>query len=56
MLCLTPHMGSTAREPRDEMASRVVQNIERFLAGKRPFDVLNPEVYGEAARNVEVIG
>jgi hypothetical protein len=38
------------------MALRTVSNIERFLAGKRPFDVLNPEVYGEAARNEEVIG
>jgi hypothetical protein len=38
------------------MALRAVENIERFLAGKRPFDVLNPEVYGEAARNREVIG
>jgi phosphoglycerate dehydrogenase-like enzyme len=53
---LTPHMGSTARETRAEMALRAVENIERFLAGKRPFDVLNPEVYGEAARNREVIG
>ena len=53
---LTPHMGSAARETRDEMALRTVENIERFLAGKRPFDVLNPEVYGEAARNDEVIG
>jgi lactate dehydrogenase-like 2-hydroxyacid dehydrogenase len=53
---LTPHMGSAARETRDEMALRAVENIERFLNGKRPFDVLNPEVYGEAARNEEVIG
>jgi lactate dehydrogenase-like 2-hydroxyacid dehydrogenase len=53
---LTPHIGSAARETREEMALRTVANIERFLAGKRPFDVLNPEVYGEAARNEEVIG
>ena len=53
---LTPHMGSAARETRDEMALRTVGNIERFLAGKRPFDVLNPDVYGEAARDDEVIG
>jgi len=53
---LTPHIGSAARETREEMALRTVSNIERFLAGKRPFDVLNPEVYGEAARNEEVIG
>jgi hypothetical protein len=38
------------------MALRAVHNIERFLKGKRPFDVLNPEVYGEASKNDEVIG
>ena len=53
---LTPHMGSAARETRDEMAMRTVNNIERFLNGKKPFDILNPEVYGGAARNDEVIG
>lgn len=53
---LTPHMGSAARETRDEMALRTVENIERFLDGTRPLDVLNPEVYGEAARRTEVIG
>ena len=44
---LTPHYGSAARETREEMALRTVANIERFLAGERPMDVLNPEVYGE---------
>jgi len=53
---LTPHIGSAARETRDEMALRTVHNIERFLQGKRPFNVLNPEVYGEAARVDEAIG
>lgn len=53
---LTPHMGSAARQTREEMARRTVVNIERFLAGERPFDVLNPEVYGEAPRDREVIG
>ena len=53
---LTPHIGSAARETRDEMAMRTVNNVERFLNGKRPFDILNPEVYGGAARNDEVIG
>jgi hypothetical protein len=38
------------------MAMRTVNNIERFLEGKRPFDVLNPEVYGDAARSEEAIG
>jgi phosphoglycerate dehydrogenase-like enzyme len=53
---LTPHIGSAARETREEMALRTVENIERFLDGLRPLDVLNPEVYGEAARRTEVIG
>jgi glyoxylate reductase len=53
---LTPHMGSAARETRDEMALRTVENIERFLDGERPLDMLNPEVYGEAPRRTEVIG
>jgi phosphoglycerate dehydrogenase-like enzyme len=53
---LTPHMGSAARETREEMALYAVKNIERFLAGERPFNVFNPEVYGEAARKDERIG
>ena len=53
---LTPHMGSAARETREEMALRTVENIERFLDGVRPLDVLNPDVYGEAPRRTEVIG
>jgi glyoxylate reductase len=53
---LTPHMGTAARETREEMAMRTVENIERFIDGKRPLDVLNPEVYGEAARHDERIG
>ena len=53
---LTPHIGTAARETREEMALRTVENIERFLDGKRPLDVLNPEVYGEAATRDERIG
>ncbi len=53
---LTPHMGSAARETREEMAMRTVKNIERFLAGERPYDVFNPEIYGEAAITNERIG
>jgi lactate dehydrogenase-like 2-hydroxyacid dehydrogenase len=53
---LTPHIGTTARETREEMAMRTVESIERFLEGKRPLEVLNPEVYGEAARHDERIG
>jgi lactate dehydrogenase-like 2-hydroxyacid dehydrogenase len=53
---LTPHMGSAARETREEMAMRTVKNIERFLAGERPYDVFNPEIYGEKDITDERIG
>jgi hypothetical protein len=38
------------------MALRTVSNIERFLAGERPYPVLNPEVFGEAPIKDERIG
>lgn len=53
---LTPHIGTAARETRAEMADRTVDNIEAFLAGERPPDVLNPELYGETPRQSERIG
>jgi lactate dehydrogenase-like 2-hydroxyacid dehydrogenase len=53
---VTPHMGSAARETREEMAQHTVDNIAAFLAGERPPDLLNPEVYGLPPRPSEVIG
>lgn len=53
---VTPHIGTAARETRAEMADRTVDNIEAFLAGERPPDVLNPELYGDAPRRSERIG
>lgn len=53
---LTPHIGTAARETREEMALRTVENIERFLDGLRPLDVANPEIYGEESIESEVIG
>jgi glyoxylate reductase len=53
---VTPHMGSAARETREEMAQLTVDNIAAFLAGERPPDVLNPEVYGLPPRPRDVIG
>jgi glyoxylate reductase len=44
---VTPHIGSAARETREEMAVRTVDNIEAMIQGKRPPDLLNPEVLGE---------
>jgi len=45
---LIPHIGSAARETREEMALRTVENIEAMLRGERPTDLLNPEVLGES--------
>ncbi len=53
---LTPHMGSAARETREEMALYAVKNIELFLKGERPFNVFNPEAYGEEAIKDDRIG
>jgi len=50
-LVLTPHIGSAARETREEMALRTVENIEAMIQGRRPPDLLNPEVLGEPPRD-----
>ena len=52
----SPHIGSGARETREEMSLRAVRNIEMFLAGERPNPVLNPEVYGDAPIKDDRIG
>jgi glyoxylate reductase len=44
---LTPHIGSATHEARDAMALAVVDNLRAMVAGERPPDVINPEVYGE---------
>jgi glyoxylate reductase len=41
---LNPHLGSAVIETREEMASIVVDNIEALLAGKRPPNIVNPDV------------
>jgi glyoxylate reductase len=42
---LTPHIGSAGRETREQIASVVVDNILAFLAGRRPPNLVNPEVF-----------
>ncbi len=42
---LTPHLGSAVRELREAMANIVVDNILAVLAGKRPPNCCNPEIY-----------
>ena len=44
---LTPHIGSAEVELRARMAAVVVDNILAVLAGRRPPNCANPEVYGQ---------
>jgi lactate dehydrogenase-like 2-hydroxyacid dehydrogenase len=44
---LTPHIGSATHEARDAMALSAVENLKAMIAGERPPNVVNPEVYGE---------
>ena len=48
---VTPHIGSAARETRELMALRTVENLEAMIQGRRPPDLLNPEVFGEPPRD-----
>jgi glyoxylate reductase len=41
---IVPHLGSATVEVREEMASIVVDNIEALVQGKRPPNIVNPEV------------
>ena len=48
---LTPHIGSAAWETRLRIASIVVDNIEAFVAGRQPPNLVNPDALrGAAAR------
>ncbi len=42
---LTPHVGSAARDTRERIAAIVVDNVEALIAGRRPPNVHNPEIY-----------
>jgi glyoxylate reductase len=41
---LVPHLGSATVEVREEMANIVVDNILALLEGRRPPNIVNPEV------------
>jgi glyoxylate reductase len=43
---IVPHLGSAAAEVREEMANIVVDNILALLEGRRPPNIVNPEVLG----------
>jgi len=47
---LTPHRGTATREARAAMAATVVAALAAVIDGRRPENVINPEVYGEPAR------
>ena len=42
---LMPHVGSATGETRVKMAVRAAENLIELLGGRRPRDVVNPEVY-----------
>jgi lactate dehydrogenase-like 2-hydroxyacid dehydrogenase len=44
---LTPHLGSAVAETREALANVVVDNIAAVLAGKRPPNCWNPEIYAQ---------
>ncbi len=46
---LTPHIGSAARDTREQIAHIVVDNILAFLGGRRPPFVANPQVFERTA-------
>ena len=41
---LVPHLGSATVEVREEMAGIVVDNIVALIEGRRPPNIVNPEV------------
>jgi glyoxylate reductase len=43
---LTPHIASASVETRNRMACIAAENVVAFFGGKRPPNVLNPEVLG----------
>jgi glyoxylate reductase len=42
---LTPHLGSAARDTREQIGSIVVDNIVAVIEGRRPPNIFNPEIY-----------
>ena len=43
---LTPHIGGATHETIERHSRMIADDIERFLAGERPANMLNPEVWG----------
>jgi D-3-phosphoglycerate dehydrogenase len=47
---LTPHIGGATAETVVRYSQMMVDDIERFLRGERPKNLLNPQVWGKSAR------
>jgi glyoxylate reductase len=47
---MTPHMGSAVAEKRELMSNDIADQIIAFLQGKKPANILNPEVLEKPAR------
>jgi D-3-phosphoglycerate dehydrogenase len=43
---LTPHIGGATRETVARHSEMIVQDIERFVQGRKPKRLVNPEVWG----------
>lgn len=48
---VVPHLGSATIEVREEMAGIVVDNIQALLEGRRPPNIVNPEVLASRSHN-----
>jgi phosphoglycerate dehydrogenase-like enzyme len=49
-MVLTPHIGGATVESIDRHSSMVVEDIQRFVAGKRPKRLANPAVWRRRRR------
>ena len=47
---LTPHIGGATAETVIRYSQMIVDDIESFLKGERPKNLLNPQVWGQGAR------
>ena len=47
---LTPHIGGATAETVVRYSTMIVDDVERFLKGERPLNLLNPQVWGKSAK------
>jgi D-3-phosphoglycerate dehydrogenase len=53
---LTPHLAWYTEESYDELKRRTVANVIEVCSGRRPRNIVNPEVLGAPGRNVGLTG